>query len=199
MSSKKRLVIIAAVFAVVLAGAAIVYNSLKGDVSYNNLTETKPDTGTHQESSETDKTEELSLAPDFTVIDGDGNKIKLSDMQGKPVIVNFWASWCGPCKSEMPDFDEAHKKYKDDICFMMVNLTDNSSETVETAKSFIKAQGYSFPVYYDTMMEAAMAYGVYSIPATYFIDADGNAIAYAVGAINSATLQQGIDMIYTEE
>lgn len=197
MSSKKRLVVLILVFAVVLTGAVVMYNALKDKLSYSNLTETKPDTET-QESGDTEE-ETLTLAPDFTVIDSEGNEVKLSDMRGKPVIVNFWASWCGPCKSEMPEFDEAYEKYKDDICFMMVNLTDNSSETVATAKSYIESQGYSFPVYYDTMLEAATAYSGYSIPATYFIDAEGNAIAYAVGAIDSATLQKGIDMIYTED
>lgn len=197
MSSKKRLVVLILAFAVVLTGAVVMYNALKDKLSYSNLTETKPDTET-QESGNTEE-ETLTLAPDFTVIDSEGNEVKLSDMRGKPVIVNFWASWCGPCKSEMPEFDEAYEKYKDDICFMMVNLTDNSSETVASAKSYIESQGYSFPVYYDTMLEAATAYSVYSIPATYFIDAEGNAIAYAVGAIDSATLQKGIDMIYTED
>ncbi len=196
MSSKKRLVVLILVFAVVLTGAVVMYNALKDKLSYSNLTETKPDTET-QESGDTEE-ETLTLAPDFTVIDSEGNEVKLSDMRGKPVIVNFWASWCGPCKSEMPEFDEAYEKYKDDICFMMVNLTDNSSETVATAKSYIESQGYSFPVYYDTMLEAATAYSGYSIPATYFIDAEGNAIAYAVGAIDNTTLQKGIDMIYTE-
>ena len=78
---------------------------------------------------------------------------------------------------------------------MMVNLTDGHQETLESASGFIAGTGYTFPVYYDTSSEAAMAYGVYSIPTTYFIDAEGNAIARATGAIDAATLQRGIDMI----
>ena len=73
---------------------------------------------------------ELTLAPDFTVYDLEGNEVHLTDFFGKPIIVNFWASWCGPCKMEMPDFDVAYNTYKDDIVFLMVNMTDGSRETV---------------------------------------------------------------------
>lgn len=133
--------------------------------------------------------------PDFTVTDGDGNPVSLSDFIGKPIIVNFWASWCGPCKMEMPDFEKAYSQYGEEIHFVIVNLTDGSRETVETAKRFIEEQGYTFPVYFDTDSSAAIAYGVSSIPASYFIDAAGNPIAQARGALDAETLQKGIDMI----
>ena len=74
-------------------------------------------------------------------------------------------------------------------------MTDGDRETVETASAFIEAQGYTFPVFYDTASSAAITYSVYSLPTTYFIDADGNAIAQATGAIDAETLQKGIDMI----
>lgn len=102
------------------------------------------------------------------VEDKDGNTIRLSDFLGKPVIVNFWASWCGPCQSEMPDFDTFYTEYGDDIVFMMVNLTDGSRETKESAQKFIDENGYSFPVYFDTDLNGASTYGASSIPATYF-------------------------------
>ena len=77
----------------------------------------------------------------------------------------------------------------------MVNMTDGDRETVEIASAFIAEAGYTFPVLFDTAASAAMTYGVYSLPSTYFIDAEGNAVARATGAIDSATLQQGIDLI----
>ena len=96
---------------------------------------------------------------------------------------------------EMPDFEEAYKNYGNDVNFLMVNMTDGSRETVETASEFIAEKAYTFPVFYDTAQEAAYGYGVYSLPTTYFIDAQGNAIAYAQGAINAETLQKGLDAI----
>ncbi len=141
---------------------------------------------------------ESEPAPDFTVYDADGKPVKLSDMKGKPVVLNFWASWCPPCKSEMPDFDEICKEFEGRVEFMMVNLTDGVQETVESARNFIHMMEYSFPVYYDTDMDASNTYGIQSIPTTFFIDAEGNLIAYASGAMSGDTLKQGISMIYTE-
>ncbi len=134
-------------------------------------------------------------APDFTVYDIDGNPVKLSQFEGKPVVLNFWASWCGPCKSEMPEFHEAYLELGQDIHFLFVNLTDGETETLETASSYIASQGYTFPVYYDTAMEAANTYYVGSIPMTYFINAEGKLIAQATGAIDRETLDRGIGMI----
>lgn len=139
---------------------------------------------------------EMPLAPDFTVYDIDGAPYKLSDFRGKPVVLNFWASWCGPCKMEMPDFNAAYGELGEQIHFLMVNMTDGSQETLESASSFIAETGYTFPVYYDTGYKAAIAYSVYSLPTTYFIDAEGHAVAQATGAIDAETLQRGIDMIY---
>lgn len=137
-------------------------------------------------------------APDFTVYDIDGNSHRLSDFQGKPVILNFWASWCGPCKAEMPDFEEAYKVHGKDIHFLMVNLTDGTGETVESASSFIASQGYTFPVYYDTAHSGANTYGIASIPTTFFIDKDGNLVTYGQGMLSADLLAKGIEMILPE-
>ena len=141
---------------------------------------------------------EYDPAPDFTVYDADGKPVKLSDMKGKPVVLNFWASWCPPCKAEMPDFDAVCKEYEGKVIFMMVNLTDGERETVESARNFIHMMEYSFPVYYDTDMEASNTYGIQSIPTTFFIDADGGLVAYGSGALSENELRRGISMLYTE-
>ena len=97
---------------------------------------------------------------------------------------------------EMPDFDEKYLALGDEVTFLMVNMTDGSRETLDTAQTFVAESGFRFPVYYDVNYEAAMTYGVTSLPTTYFIGSDGALVAYAMGAIDADTLQQGIDMIY---
>ena len=138
-------------------------------------------------------------APDFTVTDADGNAVSLSDFLGKPVILNFWASWCGPCKMEMPDFDEAFAEYGDRIHFVMVNLTDGYQETADTAKAFLETTDYTFPVYFDTAQEGAIRYGVSAVPVTYFLDAEGYFVAMGQGMLTAESLQRGIDLLLPEE
>lgn len=138
------------------------------------------------------------MMPDITVYDAQGNAHKLSDFRGKPVILNFWASWCGPCKSEMPDFQEKYQQYGENIHFLMVNLTDGTHETVEVASEFIAAQGYTFPVYYDTDTDGAAKYGVNAIPVTYFIDGEGGFVTWQQGMLSAEGLQKGIDLLLAE-
>ena len=140
--------------------------------------------------------QQVEPAPDFKVYDAEGNAVRLSDFRGKPVIVNFWASWCGPCKSEMPDFQELYDVYGSDIHFVMVNMTDGARETMESASEFVGKSGYTFPVYYDTDLDATYTYGVYSIPTTFFYDEAGNVIAYGQGALDKETILRGIGMIF---
>ncbi|MBO5166568.1 MAG: TlpA family protein disulfide reductase [Lachnospiraceae bacterium] len=137
----------------------------------------------------------VNKAPDFTVYTATGDEVHLSDFVGKPVILNFWASWCGPCKSEMPLFQEMYDTYGEEIAFVVVNLTDGYSETVETAQAYIDEAGYTFPVYFDTDQDAAYTYYVMSIPTTYFIDAEGNMIAYGQGALSEESFKQGLSML----
>ena len=136
----------------------------------------------------------VELKYDFTVTDGNGKSVKLSDYVGKPIVLNFWASWCGPCKSEMPEFQEVYEEMGDEVQFLMVNATV-SGDTVAGAKSFIQQYGYTFPVLFDTTGEALQVYGVDAFPTTWFLDKEGNPVVYAVGAISKASLLQGIGMI----
>ena len=135
------------------------------------------------------------LAADFTVYDGEGSEVRLSDYFGMPIVVNFWATWCGPCKSELPHFDALCAEYGDSVQFLMVNLTDGSRETVEGVKEFVSEAGYSFPVFFDTEFDAVIAYGVQSIPKTVFIHADGSSAAEYIGTMDEDTLRRYIESI----
>lgn len=146
--------------------------------------------GSVEEETTAETTEEQSdELPDFKVYDMDGNAVTLYESFGKPLVVNFWATWCPPCKAEMPYFDELYKEYGDRVDFMMVNITDGQRDTTASVKAFIGSNKYSFPVYCDSEMSAAMAYGVNSIPMTLFIDSEGELINYKVGAISESALE----------
>lgn len=190
-------------FGVVIVGASVLYNRLSDEVSVGGIATVTQETAAAEETAApgetTPETQESSNpAPDFTVYDLEGNAHKLSDFRGKPVLLNFWASWCGPCQMEMPDFQKFYESHGDKVNFVIVNLTDGQQETVETASAFIEEKGYTFPVYYDTDIDAAMKYGVSAVPVSYFIDAEGNFIAWAQGALTADMLQQGMDMLLGE-
>lgn len=195
MKDKKNLIIISIVLVVLIAGSAVLYNIFKDKIGQQQMPQT---TAQNQNQNEEEEEGKPMPAPDFKVYDKEGNEVTLSSLTGKPVVLNFWASWCGPCKIEMKDFEKAYSNYKDDVHFAMVNLTDGHRETVKTASKYIEDQGFTFPVYFDTDIDAANTYRVYSVPSTYFINSDGELVGYVNGLIQAETLQKGIDMIYTE-
>jgi len=187
-------------FAVVIVGASVLYNRLSSEVSLGGLATVAQETAAPEETAVPGETAaeteaQGSEAPDFTVYDLEGNAHKLSDFRGKPVLLNFWASWCGPCQMEMPDFQKFYESHGDKVNFVIVNLTDGQQETVESASAFIEEKGYTFPVYYDTDIDAAVKYGVSAVPVSYFIDAEGYFVAWAQGALSADMLQQGMDML----
>ena len=179
------------VFAVVIVGAYVLYNRLSGEVELGGIATTPQ--AVEDPTGETEA--KGSEAPDFTVYDLEGNPHNLSDFRGKPVLLNFWASWCGPCQMEMPDFQKYYESHGDKVNFVIVNLTDGRQETVESASAFIEEKGYTFPVYYDTDIDAAAKYGVNAVPVSYFLDAEGYFVAWAQGALTADMLQQGMDLL----
>ena len=203
-------VIIAVV--VLFIGVSFLYNNLSEDYGTdklynpqenindkNNEQEHQEQSAPHSTGPQSDTqagTEQESeyAAPDFTVIDENGNDVKLSDFKGKPVVINFWTTWCGYCVMEMPDFDEAAKKHTD-VQFLMINVTDNQGETVEYATEFIEEQGFEFELFFDVYQDASLTYGVNSYPRTYFINADGELVTYAAGMIDAESLERGIELI----
>ncbi len=196
----KKTLFLAGALIAIIAVASVFYNNYpKNDFTDNyKETQNQQDTTADTNHTENAQTSDSIPAMDFTVYTEDGTAVKLSDFYGKPIVVNFWATWCGPCKSELPAFDALYNEYNDEISFMMVNLTDGAQETVDSVTDFINKNNYTFPVYYDTEMNAAITYGVYSIPATLFIDADGNIVASQLGAMSEDTLKNYIKTLLNE-
>ena len=176
---------------VLIAGALFLYHKLSQEYKGDNLRQNIADGASSEESEAVPSTVQ---APDFTVLDAEGNEVKLSDYIGKPIVLNFWATWCYYCKEEMPDFNTAYEKYPE-IQFLMINATDGNRETVDGAKAYIQEQEFDFEVLFDTKREAVSAYCVSSFRTTYFIDKSGALIARGSGMMDLNTLEKGIKMI----
>ena len=119
-------------------------------------------------------------APGFTLTSIDDQKIGLADFKGKPVILNFWASWCPPCKAEMPAFQQASLEFSDsDLQIIAINATNQDSIT--EVRQFIEQYGITFPIPLDLTGSVSREYLVHSLPTTYFIDKNGVIIDMIVG------------------
>lgn len=113
-------------------------------------------------------------APDFKLTKLDGTNVKLSDLKGKKVILNFWATWCGPCQQEMPDMEAFYKEHKENVEILAVNYTPSEKGGgEEKVSNFIKEKGITFPVLLDKNIDVTTAYKVITIPTSYFIDTKG--------------------------
>ena len=192
MKNNIKWIIIAIAFVVLIGGATVLYNNLSKDFGGDSLLQNTTEAQNTEENN-SDESEKIK-APDFTVLDYEGNEVKLSDYKGKPVVLNFWATWCFYCKEEMPDFNKAYEKYPD-VEFLMINATDGYQETIETTKKYYEDEGYDFNIYFDTNIEAVNNYGLTGFPATFFIDEEGYLQASVGGMLDFETLEKGIDLI----
>lgn len=182
--STYNLIVTILVLIIVLGGGVLLYRNLNYDVMIEVPLETlDPD---------------AELAPDFSMQDSSDGVWNLSDFRGKPVVLNFWSSTCPPCMAEMPLFQKYWEEYGDEVEFVIVNLTDGYNDTFASAMEVVTENQYTFPVYFDTASQGAIAYSVRSIPMTFFIDANGVMVTEHLGMLSEETLEAGIQSILAD-
>lgn len=130
------------------------------------------------------------LARDIVLTDMSGKQVSLDGFKGKTVVLNFWATWCPPCRGEMPEFDELNKEFQKtgEAVLLAVNLTDGKRETPERVAEFLRETGYTMTVLLDEKQEAASFFGVRYIPTTFILDKDGR----LAGQIQGATTKDAV-------
>ena len=151
-------------------------------------------------SSDTDATVDLETdnwqGPDSNYLNVEGELLALSDNYGKGTLLNIWASWCEPCRVEMPYFDEAYQTYGDDINILMVDALDSRpSETQAAAEDFFEEMALSMPIYFDHEMNNQYLFGATILPLTVILDEEGKVVEIVRGQVSPAKLQQMIEKI----
>lgn len=139
--------------------------------------------------------EKGNLSPDFELVTLDGDKVKLSDLKGKRVFLNFWASWCGPCQEEMPDIQKLQAEGHDDLVILAVNAfhTERNKESIEV---FAKDHGLTFPIVLDEKGVVCDTYQVITVPTTYFIDTEGIIIDKYTGSLSYDQMVDKISKLF---
>ena len=131
-------------------------------------------------------------APDFQLTSLEGEMVSLADYRGQTVMINFWATWCPPCRSEMPDMEQIYQEGKtQDIVVLAVNM----QEAKQPVQEFIDKYGLTFPVLLDTSGEISQKFGVQSLPTSLFIDPEGNVISFSVGALNKSAISKRLALV----
>ncbi len=123
-----------------------------------------------------------SIAPDFTLENMQGEKVSLSQLRGKVVIVNFWATWCPPCRTEMPSMEVLHQTFKDDdLVLLAINVEKNGRKAVTR---FLQETPYNFPILLDDQQQTQNLYGVFQYPESFIIDRSGVVVKQVIGAVH---------------
>lgn len=126
--------------------------------------------------------------------DAEGKELKLSEFKGKPIVLNFWASWCPPCRQEMPMFQKAFDS-DTNVQYLLINQTDGYRETKQKAQEFMTNEKLTMPLYIDETGDSMMKYGLNALPMTVFIDADGVIQGKSLGALNESSFKNYLERI----
>lgn len=139
------------------------------------------------------------LAPDFTLETLEGESVTLSDLRGQVVLVNFWATWCPPCKAEMPAFEQAYQDYADKG-FVLLAVNAIQQDSVPAIDIFKANNGLSFPILLDTDSSISRAYQVQSLPTSFFVDKDGVISEVVIGGpMAEALIRARIEKLLNHE
>lgn len=134
------------------------------------------------------------LAPDVNLPTMDGSSLQLSELRGQIVLINFWASWCPPCKAEMPDLQSIYTEYKDQgFTLLAINLT--SGDNQDSAKAYVLENQYNFPVLFDLNGSVNNLYNVRAVPTSYLVDEHGIIQAVIIGRESEAAIKARIDAL----
>ena len=171
--------------AIILAGALI----WAGVNFYNAKKEEKERKAKQAELQKTEVLPQVGFkAPDITLKGLDGKLYSLNDAKGKPYLINFWASWCGPCEMEVPDLVHMYDKYKKDVEIFAVNAT--IGDPVQEASAFADRHGFKFPVLLDMDGVAGLDYKVFSLPTTFFFYIYGIIVEQVRGVLPPDQLEE---------
>lgn len=134
--------------------------------------------------------------PSTTYLDQEDNVHRLLDNAGQPMIINIWASWCPPCRDEMPLFEQAYQEYGDELTFLMVNaLESRPSETKQVALDYVESIDLSMPIYFDNQFANQIEFSASTLPLTAVLDADGEVVEIVRGQVSPAKLKQMINKV----
>lgn len=179
--------------AVVLAGAFVGRNLL-AQHQYAQVAEES--TGAPSTQTESVGDEVVLLADHDAMVYTDlGESMTLSSIaDGKPLVINFWATWCPYCVEELPDFQRIYADYGDRVNFAFVDVADGRRERVEDAAAWLVEQGFDdLPAYYDTSMEASASFGAYALPTTAVVSAEGEVLTVTAGRIDPTLLRGALN------
>lgn len=183
MNDKLKTIIYIVIFCVVMAFLVLVYTKLSNE---KKLSANDKDIEIKSSNYKKEKLKDFSLSLE------DGSKINISSLIGKPIVINVWTSWCAYCKIEMPYFNELYLKEKDNINFVMINVTGDR-DTKEDAKKFVNENNFDFDIYYDFTLDSVENLEIYSYPTTIFVDKEGYINYVRVGTITKDELVDKIN------